>query len=118
MYNFSGYKLTPDDVREILRYVPVPVQGTGSRVWWMKIISATCSALDGDESTALSLLEEWSPPWKKNDYENVLRSFRGEYRCSAGTLILFAKDGGFDASAFYKKRLIETHLNKSKLGKK
>lgn len=98
--------LTREDVREILSHVSRPQKGTNSREYWLKVCAATCSALNGDEATAISLLEEWQAPWEKNAYENAIRSFGGNYKCTAGTLILRAKAGGYNASERAKERAL------------
>lgn len=90
-------QMTPDAVRELLSYIPVPQPGTNSRIYWLRIISATCSAVGADN--ALSLLKEWQEPWEKNAYEKAIRSFRGNYRCTAGTLFYYAK---LDEETFWK----------------
>lgn len=80
--------LTVEDARELLSLIPVPQPGTNSRIYWIKVISAACSAVG--EENALPLLKEWQEPWERNAYETVIRSFHGSYKSSAGTLFYLA----------------------------
>ncbi|MBQ8445971.1 MAG: PriCT-2 domain-containing protein, partial [Opitutales bacterium] len=102
--SFTKIDLNENDVRELLSYIPAPQKGTNSREFWIKVISATCAALNGNEAAALALLKEWSPEWQKNAYETALRSFGGKYKSTAATLVFLAKENGYDASAKAKER--------------
>lgn len=90
--------LTENDVSELLAHIPPPVKGTNSREEWLKVIAATCAALDGNESAALSLLKNWQEEWEKNAYETAIKSLRGNYKCTAGTLVFLASQNGYNAS--------------------
>lgn len=96
--------LTENDVSELLAHIPPPVKGTNSRDEWLKVIAATCAALDGNEAAALSLLTNWDPPWEKNAYETAIKSLRGNYKCTAGTLVFLASQNGYNASEKARER--------------
>lgn len=102
--SFTKIDLNENDIRELLSYIPAPQKGTNSREFWLKVISSTCAALNGNEAAALSLLKEWSPEWEKNAYEAAVRSFGGKYKSTAATLVFLAKENGYDASAKAKER--------------
>ena len=87
---FNGIRFTTGEVRELLSRITPPEKRTNSREHWLKVVSATCSALGGNESAALVLLKEWQEPWTKNAYESAVRSLRGNYKCTAGTLVFLA----------------------------
>ena len=87
---FNGIRFTTGEVRELLSRIIPPDKHTNSREYWLNVVSATCSALGGNESAALVLLKEWQEPWTKNAYESAVRSLRGNYKCTAGTLVFLA----------------------------
>lgn len=89
--------LTADEVAGILRFIPRP-----PREDWIKLISACVATLG--ESEALPVLTAQFPDEKPNETAAVIRSLHGAPRSDAGTLIYFAKQNGFDASAFFKDR--------------
>lgn len=96
--------LTADEVREILRFIPRP-----NREEWVKLISAVVATLG--ETDALAVLTEHFPDEKRGETAAVIRSLHGAPRSTAGTLIDFAKQNGFDASAFYKARAAKRSEN-------
>lgn len=93
-----------NEVQELLSYITPPKKGTASRERWLKIISATCSALSGNEACALRLLKAWQEPWEKNAYETAIKSLHGRYECTIGTLIDEAKKNGYPASERAQER--------------
>lgn len=94
-----------DEVQELLSHIPPPSPKTNSREYWLKIIAATCAALGGNESAALDLLKNWQEEWHKNAYETAIKSLRGNYKSTAATLVYFAQQNGYDASAKAKERV-------------
>lgn len=107
--SFTKTDLTETDVAEMLAHIPPPVPHTNSREDWLKVIAATCAALNGNEAAALTLLKNWQEEWEPNAYETAVKSFRGNYKCNAGTLVFLAKQGGYDASAKAKERAAREH---------
>lgn len=96
---YEDKPLTREEVRACLLAIPAPQKGTNCRTWWLKICAAVCSALNGNETEAIALLSEWSPPWEKNAYENAIRSFHRCYKSHAGTPVEEARKNGFDVYA-------------------
>lgn len=89
--------LTADEIAEILSFIPRP-----PREDWIKIIAACVAELG--ERDALPVLTAHFPDEKPNETAAVIRSLRGAPRSNAGTLVYFAQQNGFDASAFFKAR--------------
>jgi len=88
--------LTSSEVAEILNTIPSrPVYQD-----WILVISAVGSVLPDDE--AASVLNMWSPEESSGEYLRKLRS--GLKHSGIGTLINMAKQHGFDASAFARRR--------------
>lgn len=85
------------EIAEIINCIPRP-----PREDWVKIIAACVAALG--ESEALRVLTAHFPDEKKNETAAVIRSLHGAPRSDAGTLIYYAQQNGFDASAFFKAR--------------
>lgn len=87
MYDtFSASKITMDDVRDMLRYIP-PQQ---AHIDWKKIVAATFDAV-GTGPEVLAMLEQWSP--SEIPYRSLIKA--GLSRIHAGTLIWAAKRNGW-----------------------
>ncbi len=43
----------------MLAHIPPPAPHTNSREDWLKVIAATCAAVNGNEAAALALLKNW-----------------------------------------------------------
>lgn len=87
MYDtFSSSKISLDDVRDMLRYIP-PHQ---AHIDWKKIVAATFDAV-GTGPEVLAMLEQWSP--SEIPYRSLVKA--GLSRIHAGTLIWAAKRNGW-----------------------
>lgn len=71
---------------------------------WIKIISAVSGLLS--EEDALEVLQAWSPDYGDQTYEEKLTS--GLNQCGLGTLIYYARQGGYEPSAKHSRILKET----------
>lgn len=89
--------LSADEIAEILSFIPRP-----PREEWIKLIAAAVAALG--ERDALPVLTAHFPDEKPNETAAVIRSLRGAPRSDAGTLVYYAQQNGFAASAFFKAR--------------
>lgn len=90
--NYSGAQLPSEKIEDVLSLIPP----NPSYNDWIKIISAVCHEI-GDEEEAERLLTNWSPDYGTKTTMDVIRSFHGAYRCSAGTLFYFAKLNGYSS---------------------
>lgn len=90
-------ELSQDDVRELLRHVP-PAPPYDK---WIRVASAVWSVLPEAEGT--ELLEKWSPGKTPGEYSAKFDD-RLE-NISIGTLINFAKEGGWKPSPMFKAKL-------------
>jgi hypothetical protein len=79
---FGARKLTPDDVRMMLKFIP-KVQ---DHIDWKRTVAAVVDAL-GDTPETLQILEEWSPSTKP--YSQVVKDRLT--RVTTGTLIYLAR---------------------------
>lgn len=87
MYDtFSASKISLDDVRDMLRYIPTHQ----AHIDWKKIVAATFDAV-GTGPEVISILEQWSP--SEIPYASLVKS--GLSRVHAGTLIWAAKRHGW-----------------------
>lgn len=85
-HNYPDKHLSSEEIEVLLSYItPEPSYND-----WIRIISAVCHEI-GDEEEAERLLTNWSPDYGTKTTMDVIRSFHGAYRCSAGTLFYFAK---------------------------
>lgn len=89
--------LTAGDVAEILRSIP----SRPDYEEWIQVIAAVGNELKDDEAAA-SVLNAWSPEESAGEYTCKLRSRLKHV--GIGTLIHKAKEHGFDASAFTRRR--------------
>lgn len=87
---------TAAQVAEILRFIP-PRPAYSD---WIKVIAAVGSALP--EADAVDVLGTWTPEDRPGEYRTKLHSRLRSV--TIGTLILMAKQHGFDASAFTRRR--------------
>jgi hypothetical protein len=88
--------MTAAEVREVLAFVP----SRPAYEQWIGVISAVASVLDPNDAAAV--LAEWSPEEQPGEYARKLRS--PCKKVGVGTLIDLAKQNGFDASAFARRR--------------
>jgi P4 family phage/plasmid primase-like protien len=89
-------ELTAADVREILSYLPKrPDYDT-----WLRVASGVFSTLPLD--TAIQVLNEWAPEERPGEYEHKYRNRLK--RITIRTVIHYAQQHGFDASAAAKRR--------------
>lgn len=91
-HNYSGAQLSSEKIEDVLSLIPP----NPSYNDWIRIISAVCHEI-GDEEEAERLLTAWSPDYGNKTTMDVIRSFHGDYRCSAGTLFYFAKLNGYSS---------------------
>ena len=84
---FSNRKLTADEVRRMLRFIP-PKQ---DHIDWKRVVAGVVDAL-GDGNETMSILEEWSP--STTPYREVVKNRLTKVR--AGTLIWLAKREGYE----------------------
>ena len=89
-HQYPPRNLTATEIEKLLSYIPPKP----SYKEWLQIISAVCHEL-GNEIEAERILTSWSPDYGQKTTASVIRSFRGDYRCSAGTLIYLAKQNGY-----------------------
>lgn len=86
---FDREDTTRDDIREMLEFIPQRPDYED----WLRIASAVWSVLD--ETTGITLLNEWSPEEKAGEYQ---RKFKNRLRdIRIGTLAWYAQAHGFDA---------------------
>lgn len=57
---------------------------------WIKICSAVCHELKGNEQEAERILTNWSPDYGRKTTKDLIRSFKGIYKCTGRTLSFFA----------------------------
>ena len=101
--NING-DLTPEKAEEMLSYIPKQPGYTE----WFKILSAIGNHFD--ESTAIRLIENWSPDEKYGTAYKI--KHRGR-KTGIGTLIYYAKNYGYDESKFLKPLMSHTKVNQS-----
>ena len=88
--------MTAAQVAEILRFIPP----RPAYPEWIRVIGAVGSALS--EAEAIDVLSSWSPEERPGEYRDKLHSRLTSV--TIGTLIRRAKQNGFDASAFTRRR--------------
>jgi len=90
MNQYKNKRLSVSEIEKLLSYIPPRPRYRD----WLQIISAVCHEL-GDITEAEQTLTTWSPDYGKKTTKDVIRSFRGNYKCTAGTLIWHARQNGY-----------------------
>lgn len=92
----EGAETTAADIAEMLSYIPSrPDYET-----WLKIASAVWSVLPMGEGA--DLLDKWSPEEKPGEY--ATKHIHRLTQIGIGTLVMMAKEHGFDAKAAAKRK--------------
>lgn len=87
---------TAEDIREMLSFVPRRPEYSD----WLRIASAVWSVLPMEEGCRI--LAHWSPEEREGEYAEKHRHRLAEI--GIGTLVWYAKQGGFDASAAARRK--------------
>lgn len=87
---YANQRLSVSEIENLLSYIPPSPPYRD----WLQVISAVCHEL-GDETEAEHILTRWSPDYGEKKTKDVIKSFRGNYKCTAGTLIWHARRNGY-----------------------